>query len=190
MRSIKYEINEMNKRLYHFISSIREEATTMDNKALEDNKLIKYIFEVKKQTGKIELSFLYSDIHLTKDEALNRSKIKIKKGDSLQLRGPFPLYDGALADSKIARWEFEKQKVDVDKEEIETYISEQKDKGFKYVYLIMANSYGVCRLISMQSSKKALSDSSVNKMLKKVYYGTGLVKRVNILNGKEKVYER
>jgi hypothetical protein len=187
MRSIKNSV-EMTKKLSDFIQSVRQEACDMDRKAMENGKIIKYIFEIKKDNN-VDLAFLYSDIHLSHHEALNRADVQIKKGDDINIRGPFPLREGALADSRILRWEREKRK----SEEDEKVISRAKERcisaGDKYLYVVVANSYGIDRVVDFRSSQKALSKNSVTKMIKKVYYGTGHVVRVCLLSGEEKRYE-
>ena len=187
MRSIKNSV-EMTKKLSDFIQSVRQEACDMDRIAMGNGKIIKYIFEIKKDE-KVDLAFLYSDIHLSHHEALNRADVQIKKGDDVNIRGPFPLRDGALADSRILRWERELRKSKEDQIIIEQAKSRCVDAGDKYLYVVVANSYGIDRVVNFRSSQKALSSPSVTKMIKKVYYGTGHVVRVCLLNGEEKRYE-
>jgi hypothetical protein len=185
MRAVKNSA-DMSK-LSKFVHSVRQEAKEMDEKALDNGKMIKYIFEIRRK-GKLDLAFLYSDIHLTQNEALNRTNVRLKKGDDINIRGPFPLYDGALANSKIARWEREKERSEQDLILMDKLIEDEKQAGNKYIYFTMAKSYGVDRLVDNQASKSALPQSEVNKMLKKIYYGTGFVNRICLSNGKTKRY--
>jgi hypothetical protein len=186
MRSIKNN-KEMSKGLSKFVHSIRQEAISMDKDAFADGKLIKYIFEIRNSKG-LNLAFLYSDVYLSNSEALNRANVKIKKKDEIIIRGPFPLYDGALANSKIARWEKEKERSVRDSNIIKEETKNAKESGFKYIYFLISNEYNVDRVLDFEISEKALVKSAVNKMLAKLP-SKGRVERINLVNNKANYYE-
>jgi hypothetical protein len=186
MRSTKNR-KEMSKNLAEFVASIRQEAIAMDKEAVENGKIIKYIFEVKKEE-KTDLAFLYSDIYLSKSEALNRVNIKLNKKDELIIRGPFPLFEGSLSDAKIARWEKEKAKSERDLSMIEDEKEIAKISGFKYIYVLYSTEYKVDRVVDFQVAEKAMTTREIRRLLKKLP-ATGRLERVNLINESVKIYE-
>ncbi|MFW5890626.1 MAG: hypothetical protein ACOCUI_00230 [bacterium] len=159
-----------------------------DEEAKAEGNLIKYIIEIYNKKDIIEeVQQVYSNKYIFEYEIIRDLKISNIK---YNIRGPFPLYDGALADSKLNRWEIEKNKEQEDKVTSDNIFNEAEDKNYKYGYIVYEKIMGVKRFIELKFTNKALPKYKVDKMLNATSTGNGrIVKRIKIKNGEEKIYK-
>lgn len=164
--------------------SVMRESAAQDKKERLNGKLLKYIFEIRDAKNKIkDVICAYTCSYYYINEIILKTGLGEK---NLTVRGPFPIVEDGLVDSKINRWKEENEKSSGDSGLIEKKIKDAKKNGYKYIYLIFDNIFGIERFSSFSNSDKAYALSKVNKLISS---GTNRhIKRINLLNGKEKIF--
>ena len=143
---------------------IREAAIKEDEEAKKRGNNLKYIIEYLKEDGEIkDVKCFYSIQYISNSEAIKQ--INTKK-ENINLRGPFPLFKNAISDSKIARWELEKERNKKDKEKIEKIIEKAKKNKDKYIHFIFSTVFKIDRLIAYKNSQDCFSEELLSKVLK------------------------
>lgn len=170
------------------VKGIVKASQRSDQKALEDGQSIKYVVEIyDKNDTLIEVKEVYSSVYSFEKEILEDLNLS---PENCNVRGPFPLVEGALADSKLNRWENEKEKSEKDVTIVEKHFAEAEQKHYKYGYIVYEEVLGVKRFAELKFTDKALPRYKVNKMLRSSKHGHKRhVLRVKLSDGKEKLYE-
>jgi len=163
------------------INEISDASKKADENAIKSGSLLKYIVELYDKNGMLnEVKSFYTEayiypIEVCYDMGLTNLKHKI--------RGPFPLIENALADSKINRWELEKDNFTKDKTVIESHIINSRDKNYKYAYVVYEEIFGINKFIEIRFSYKSLSKDSINNILNIKRFGNKrTIEKINIEN--------
>lgn len=164
---------------------VMRESSDRDKKEVAAGNLIKYIFEIRDTKGNIEdVICVYTDLYYNRNEIISKSGFE---GTHFTIRGPFPLYDGAMANSKINRWKSETEKSEKDLVLIEKKIALAEKSRYKYIYLFFDDVFGVERFTTFLNANKAIPKYKIEKFLEKGNKRT--IKRIALDTGNEKVYE-
>jgi hypothetical protein len=164
---------------------IMRNSKNRDREEAKKGNVLKYVFEMRGDDNQIEdVVCAYTEAYYKNDEIAAKSGLNNKK---FTIRGPFPIVEGGISDSKINRWREEKEKSKNDDFLIKSKIKETKKAGFKYIYLIFDCIFDVERFASFMTAKKALEKRKIQKLL-----GSSVnrkIKRINLFNNQEKIYE-
>jgi len=170
------------------VKGIVKASKESDKKARADGELLKYVVEIHDKKGVLnEVREIYSKHYVFPSEVSMNLNLG-KEGHNV--RGPFPLSEGALANSKLNRWEIEKEKEEKDTSVLEGHFSDAEEKNYKYGYIVYEEIFGIKRFVELKFSDKALLKSNVDRMLNASSHGhKRRVLRVKLSNNQEKLYE-
>lgn len=169
------------------VRDIGNASKTTDKEALDKGKFLKYIVEVYDKNSGIlnEVRTFYTDSYIFTNEFIFQNKIDPWN----KVRGPFPLKEGALADGKLNRWEYEKKKLETDTIKMQNHIKEAIEKKFKYGYTLYDNIFGIKTIVEIKFVDKSLSEKEIQEMKKNFGVGSsGFIVRTTLSNGVEKEY--
>lgn len=159
-----------------------------DQQARASGELLKYIVELFDDKGVLnEVREIYSKHYLFEGEIVHNLKIHSRK---YYIRGPFPLVEGALTDSRLNRWEKEKEKASKDEQLLTDHFFDAKEKDYKYGYIVYEETFGVKTFVELKFTHKALPQHEVSKILRNSPRGKQRhITRVKLSDGKEKIYQ-
>ena len=168
------------------VKGIVKASKQSDEKAIEDGELLKYVVEIYDKKNILnEVKEFYSKVyafHAEISRDMNLLSINHK------IRGPFPLVEDALTNSKLDRWEIEREKCDSDKNIIDMHLS--KNREYKYGYIVYDEIFTVKRFVELKFTNVALPKYKIDKMLKSSDSShKRCIIRVKLDTKKEKIYQ-
>jgi len=163
---------------------IMHDSAEKDQEERANGKLLKYVFEIRNKNNEIrDVMCAYTESYYTDAEIT--SKVGLS-GDEFTMRGPFPLAEGAITDSKINRWKEEQEKSVNDVLIVDEKIKQAQREEYKYIYLIYDYIFDVDRFVSFSKSNTAFKKDKIHKILS--IGNSRRIKRLNLTNGEEKRY--